>query len=260
MTVATPVSDVSTALLSAAGWIEPPRVAPPTVAWLELRDTASAIRLAVQILRGPYAVLGKGEMQARALEVLQSLESSTRRLCDLVATVQPPANDAGPPPPVAPVESRTTVVAPLAAVVTPAAGAVRPRPAAGPRSVDVTELLAKLEVVVGTRAAAPLVLSVAAPSQLSVALDGAELLRTLVLMVEDVAPTDGNADVRVFLDPTEELGDAIDVVFEVRARAGAAAPTASAALCAAIEGLGGRLVVRRTSTTSALALRLAHGG
>src|SRR5687767_7632470 len=92
MIVATPhcphasAVDVATALLCAE-WALPQPVAPPPAAWLELRDTASAIRLAVQILRGPYAVLGEGEMQARALEVLQSLESSTRRLCDLVATV-----------------------------------------------------------------------------------------------------------------------------------------------------------------------------
>lgn len=279
-------ADVSSALLAAADWTDtrPPAAAP--AAWLELRDTASAIRLAVQILRGPYAMLGDGEMQARAREVLMQLESSTRRLCDLVATVQPPANDAGPAParaasepPKEPVASPPTPAAPrargtaiprlrdatpssaaLSPVRTPGPKATAtPRPA-GPRTLDVSDLLARLELVVGTRAASPLVLTVAAAPPVALAIDGAELLRTLVLMVEDVAPQGGSADVRVFLDPTEDLGDAMDVVFEVRSTTTAAAPTASAALRTACEGLGGQLVVRRTSTASALALRLPSGG
>ncbi len=282
-------ADVSSALLAAADWTDtrPPAAAP--AAWLELRDTASAIRLAVQILRGPYAMLGDGEMQARAREVLMQLESSTRRLCDLVATVQPPANDAGPAPartasepakePASPVASTPTPPAPRARGTaiprlrdaTPSSAALSPvrtagpkatatpRPA-GPRTLDVNDLLARLELVVGTRAASPLVLTVAAAPPVALAIDGAELLRTLVLMVEDVAPQGGSADVRVFLDPTEDLGDAMDVVFEVRSTTTAAAPTASAALRTACEGLGGQLVVRRTSTASALALRLPSGG
>jgi hypothetical protein len=279
--------EVSTALLSAAAWIEPRTVAPPPAAWLELRDTASAIRLAVQILRGPYATIVEGEMQARALEVLQSLEQSTRRLCDLVATVQPPANDAGPPAHVASLapnvsaapavsvapavsapmpaaaiprlREATNAPAALAAVRAPTPAAVRPRATAAVRGVDVIDLLAKLEVVVGTRAAAALVLTIGAPTSLAMAVDGPELLRTLVLMVEDVASSD-SVDLRVFLDPTEDLGEAMDVVFEVRARASRAAPSPSPALRAASDGLGGRLSMRRTSTTGALALRLPHAG
>jgi hypothetical protein len=267
---------VSSAFLTAADWTDtrPPAAAP--AAWLELRDTASAIRLAVQILRGPYAMLGDGEMQARAREVLMQLESSTRQLCDLLATVQPPANDAGPArvastedtaaPPVStpPTRGRAAPIPRLrdaapasAAVLSPvrAPAAVKPT-VAGPRTLDVNDLLARLEVVVGTRAVSPLVLTVSAAPKVALAIDGAELLRTLVLMIEDVAPQGGSADVRVFLDPTEDLGDAMDVVFEVRSSATASAPTASPALRSASEGLGGRLEVRRTSTASALALRL----
>lgn len=280
MFVATPVADVST-LLAAAAWIEPRSPQATPAAWLELRDTASAIRLAVQILRGPYAMIGDGEMQARAREVLMSLEQSTRRLCDLVATVQPPANDAGPTaaPPVAAApdparpsdlaiattsrvlaSARTTneprpTTAPLAAVKPPSAARTR-APATAPRSLDVAELLARLEIVVATRAAAPLDLSVAAPPSIALAVDGAELLRTLVLMIEDVVPGDGPVEVRAFLDPAEDLGDALDVVFEVRATASRTPPTASAALRAAVDGLHGQLLVRRTNNAAALALRL----
>jgi hypothetical protein len=271
---------VSSALLTAADWTDTRPPAPAPAAWLELRDTASAIRLAVQILRGPYAMLGDGEMQARAREVLMQLESSTRQLCDLLATVQPPANDAGParaaastedtaaPPPSTPPSATRVRATPIprlrdaAPASAPALSAVRAPAAAkatatGSRTLDVNDLLARLELVVGTRAISPLVLTVAAAPKVALAIDGAELLRTLVLMIEDVAPQGGSADVRVFLDPTEDLGDAMDVVFEVRSSTTSGAPTASPALRSATEGLGGRLVVRRTSTASALALRLS---
>jgi hypothetical protein len=269
---------VSSALLTAADWTDTRPPAPAPAAWLELRDTASAIRLAVQILRGPYAMLGDGEMQARAREVLMQLESSTRQLCDLLATVQPPANDAGParaaastedtaaPPRSTPPSATRGRAHPIPrlrdAAPASALAAVRPPAAAkatatGPRTLDVNDLLARLELVVGTRAISPLVLTVAAAPKVALAIDGAELLRTLVLMIEDVAPQGGSADVRVFLDPTEDLGDAMDVVFEVRSSTTSGAPTASPALRSATEGLGGRLVVRRTSTASALALRLS---
>ncbi|HET6584236.1 MAG TPA: hypothetical protein VFG69_12325 [Nannocystaceae bacterium] len=281
--MATAVPDVST-LLAAAAWTEPRSPQATPAAWLELRDTASAIRLAVQILRGPYAMIGDGEMQARAREVLLSLEQSTRRLCDLVATVQPPANDAGPaasapvvvaperPQPSAPsllasARARSTAAPSTPEPRTPSAtlSAVRPaaparsRAATGPRTLDVAELLARLELVVATRAVAPLDLTVAAPPSIALAVDGAELLRTLVLMIEDVAPADGPVDVRAFLDPTEDLGDALDVVFEVRASASTTPPVASAALRAAVDGLRGQLHVRRTHNGAALVMRLPSG-
>jgi len=273
-----PAAADSTALLS--DWTEP-RPAPAPATWLELRDTASAIRLAVQMLRGPFAVLGDTEVHGRVRAVLDTLELSTRRLCEIVSTVQPPAND--PPPAIRPVAAAepppaavqrlretSTSAAALAAVPvrsSPASpgAAARPRGPGRekqgtpqPRTIDVGALLAQLEVIVATRTTCPVVLGISSAPALAVAVDGAELLRALLLMVEDVAPAGGSVDVRTWLDPAEDLGDAMDVVFEVRtATTSAAAPTASAALRAAADAMSGRLAGRRTGTSTAFVLRLS---
>jgi hypothetical protein len=244
-----------------------------------LREPVGAVRLAVQILAGP---LSRGIDQldevtrARVSSVLQTLEQSTRQVCDILATVPvidthaPAANGPAPSMP-APRRKAESATAPPAAR----------QPGPGPRAVDVDELLRRLEIVTVTRASVPVLLAVDAHAGLQAADAGPDLLATIVGLVERAARDSAQArphgrpwtvEVRAFVDPAEILGDEMHVVIEVRhdgtplsrsvvawLEGGAAAPEGEAPLAAAkalAEAAGGRVEALSAGTKTAIRLRL----
>jgi hypothetical protein len=193
---------------------------------VRLREPMGAVRLAVQILAGP---LSRGLDQldevtrARVKSVLQTLEQSTREVCEMLAAtpvidVRAPAAN-GPSPAVTPI----AVSAPSPRSAPPAANAMHR--AAGPRAVDIDELLRRLEIVTVTRSSLPVLLAVDAHAGLQAADAGRELLPAIVGLVERATRNSAEArpgarpwtvEVRAFIDPAEILGDEMHVVLEVR--------------------------------------------
>lgn len=203
-------------------------------AWLDLRDTAGAVRLAVQILDGPlHPGAEPPPPRERIDEVIATLEQATRRLCGLIDELQPAANDPMPEAESAP--ARTQVLAPAREAIAPAKAAPAQLERRSPRKPNrptiepgygaaLDPILRALELHVRAPERA-IPLDVTAVVGLRVLGDGDELLRVLVGLVEDAAaPTGATVRLRVWLDPVEDLGDAMDVVFEVRTDGAAAVP------------------------------------
>ncbi len=241
-----------------------------------LREPMGTVRLAVQILAGPLqrALEQVDDVtRARVQSVLQTLEESTKQVCDVLATVPvvgvpaPAANGPAPKP-------RMTVEKPMRA-------ANGPSVASGPKAVDVDELLHRLEIVTVTRTAVPMLLMVDAHAGLQAVDAGRELLPTVVGLVERAARDSAEArpharpctvEVRAFVDPAEILGDEMHVVIEVRHDGTPLSPTVSAwlegranapehepALVAAkalAEAAGGRLEALASGTKTAIRVRL----
>ena len=239
-----------------------------------LREPMGAVRLAVQILAGP---LQRGLEQldevtrARVQSVLQTLEQSTKQVCEILATapvVQVQAPTANGPAPRMSVEKATRA-------------ANGPAVASGPRAVDVDELLRRLEIVTVTRSSVPMLLMVDAHPGLHAADAGRELLPTVVGLVERAARDSAHArpharpctvEVRAFVDPAEILGDEMHVVLEVRHDGTALSPAVRAwlesggptphdepALVAAktlADAAGGRLEALGSGTKTAIRVRL----
>lgn len=192
-------------------------------AWLELRDAASAVRLAVQMLNGPLAPWNEPD-EVRVREVMGALDQATKKLCTLVTTLQPSANDRPPTiaaPPSAPIVEPPIAAAPPEPIARP--NRARPRAPKRPDAPPATELdalLHQLELTVLTRSDPPVLLSVQAAAGLVAAIDPATLLQLLVRLVEDAAALgpapDTTVALRAWLDPAEELGDAMELVIEVR--------------------------------------------
>ncbi|MBX7084167.1 MAG: hypothetical protein K1X88_33480 [Nannocystaceae bacterium] len=177
--------------------------------WLSLRDTAAAAQLAVQLLAGPLSPTSEPPPDPTQLrEVLAALDRETRRICALVAKLQPAAND--PPPAVAPAARPARVAAPTRRA------ASKPAPAGG---IAVDELLRALELeLLGRGELAPR-LSIVATPRLHATTGGPALVAALAGLVLDAAalgPADATVQLRVFTDLAEDLGDALHVVFEVR--------------------------------------------
>jgi hypothetical protein len=194
----------------------PPIDIPGPAPWLELRDAASAVRLAVQMLAGPLAPWNDPAPDPERLrEIVGALDQATRKLCSLVTTLQPSANDR-------PTTVRTPEPppAPVAAPTTRAARPRAPKREASPPSSDLDALLHQLELTVLTRSDPPVLLSMQSAPGLVAAIDPSTLLQLLVRLVEDAAALgpapDTTVTLRAWLDPVEELGDAMEVVLEVR--------------------------------------------
>ena len=201
---------------------------PGPAAWLELRDAASAVRLAVQMLNGPLAPWNEPD-ETRVREVMGALDQATKKLCTLVTTLQPSANDrplAIVSPRVEPsVSSPPTVEPPIAAAPEPIAKANRARARApkrpdAPPATELEALLHQLELTVLTRSDPPVLLSVQAKPGIVAAIDPSSLLQLLLRLVEDAAALgpapDTTVTLRAWLDPIEELGDEMEIVVEVR--------------------------------------------
>ena len=247
-----------------------------------IREPMGAVRLAVQILAGPMArALEQLDevTRARVQSVLQTLEQSTKQVCDVLAAY--PVNDAQ-----APAANGPVIAAPPAKVAAPRARAPMvaangPMRAAGPRTVDVDDLLRKLEIVTVTRSALPVMLSVDAHAGLQAVDAGRELLPTIVGLVERATRDSAEArpharpwtvEVRAFVDPAEILGDEMHVVIEVRhdgtairreviawLEGNGAAPVDEPALVAAkavAEAAGGRVEVLGAGPKTAVRVRL----
>jgi hypothetical protein len=225
-----------------------------------LREPMGAVRLAVQILAGP---LQRGLEQldevtrARVQSVLQTLEQSTKQVCEILAT------------------------APVGQVQAPAANGPAPR-----MSVEKTTRAANgpataSEIVTVTRSSVPMLLMVDAHPGLQAADAGRELLPTVVGLVERAARDSAHArpharpctvEVRAFVDPAEILGDEMHVVLEVRHDGTALSPSVRAwlesggplphdepALVAAktlADAAGGRLEALGSGTKTAIRVRL----
>ncbi|MBC8074281.1 MAG: hypothetical protein IAG13_38535, partial [Deltaproteobacteria bacterium] len=92
--------------------------------WLELRDAASAMRLAVQMLNGPLAPWSVPAPDAtRMREIIGALDQATRKVCSLMTTLQPSANDRPLMPVAARAQAQPDVVA-LPVVAQPGIAAV----------------------------------------------------------------------------------------------------------------------------------------
>jgi hypothetical protein len=232
-----------------------------------IREPMGAVRLAVQILAGPMArALDQLDevTRARVQSVLQTLEPSTKQVCDVLAGF--PVTDAQAPAANGP--------------LLPTSGTASPKPAA-PRNVDVDDLLRKLEIVTVTRSALPVMLSVDAHAGLQAVDAGRELLPTIVALVERATRDSAEArpharpwtvEVRAFVDPAEILGDEMHVVIEVRhdgtavrreviawLEGSGVEPSAEPALVAAkavAEAAGGRIEVLGAGTKTAVRVRL----
>lgn len=228
-----------------------PAAAADPGAWVELRDAASAVRLAVQLLNGPLAPWSAPPPdETRMREVIGALDQATRRMCKLVTQLQPSANDRPAPMRVVePAPSPAAAAAPAPVAAAPVAPPpARPRARAEkraepPASTEVDAMLHQLEITVVTRSDPPALLSVHVAPGLHVAFDRTVLLHTLARLVDDAAALgpapDTTVSLHAYLDPTEELGDGMDVVFEVRPdpRAPAAARAWSQAAPAPPAGL-----------------------
>jgi hypothetical protein len=183
---------------------------PGPAPWLELRDAASAVRLAVQMLAGPLAPWNDPAPDPERLrEIVGALDQATRKLCSLVTTLQPSANDR---------PSTSRIPEPAPTPRTPRSRA--PKRGASPPSTDLDALLHQLELTVLTRADPPVLLSMQSAPGLVAAIDPSTLLQLLVRLVEDAAALgpapDTTVTLRAWLDPVEELGDAMEVVLELR--------------------------------------------
>ncbi|HWB73382.1 MAG TPA: hypothetical protein VG755_00475 [Nannocystaceae bacterium] len=199
---------------------------PGPAAWLDLRDAASAVRLAVQMLNGPLAPWNEPD-ESRVREVMGALDQATKKLCQLVTTLQPSANDRPlaivprvDPIEIAPVEPPPE---PIASTTEPKPSRVRarvPKRPDAPPATDVDALLHQLELTVLTRSDPPVLLSVQAKPGLVAAIDPSTLLQLLLRLVEDAAALgpapDTTVTLRAWLDPIEELGDEMEIVVEVR--------------------------------------------
>ncbi|MEM6295488.1 MAG: ATP-binding protein [Myxococcota bacterium] len=166
-----------------------------------LRDPAGAVRLAVQMLAGPLRAAmesAPAEDVARVTAVLEALETSSAQLTELLSPGAPPA--AAFTPRVVPDGG---VVPDVAALVARAADTATARSPQG----------ATVEVFVedGVR---PRV----SERDLSAALAGLleNAMEAVVRRRPDAAPW--SVELRVYLDPVEDLGDAMHVVFDVRDR------------------------------------------
>jgi signal transduction histidine kinase len=176
-----------------------------------LRDPVGAVRLAVQILTGPLrSVLGTlpEEDGMRVQSVLASLDDAAGELCRLVS------DPAG----------RTAALPPM-----PAPGPLAPTPAEATKTAKVCALddvLRRLEVMTVTRSSASALLAIDAEPGLAAALPGPVLLGVLTHLVENgvaASTRTGRSepptiDIRAWTEPAEVLGDAQNVVVEVRDR------------------------------------------
>ncbi|MFO0636068.1 MAG: hypothetical protein U0168_24785 [Nannocystaceae bacterium] len=176
--------------------------------WLALRDTAAAAQLAVQLLAGPLSPTAEPPPDpAQLREVLTALDRETRRICALVAKLQPAANDR--PPGVA-------AARPARVAAPPRRPTAKPEPSGG---VAVDELLRAVELELLTRGELAPRLSIVATPRLHTTAGGPALVAALAGLVLDAAalgPADATVQLRVFTDLAEDLGDAMHVVFEVR--------------------------------------------
>jgi hypothetical protein len=249
-----------------------------------IREPMGAVRLAVQILAGPMArALDQLDevTRARVQSVLQTLEQSTKQVCDVLAGF--PVTDAQAPAANGPLLPKSGTASPKPAAPRASAwvAANGPMRAAGPRNVDVDDLLRKLEIVTVTRSALPVMLSVDAHAGLQAVDAGRELLPTIVALVERATRDSAEArpharpwtvEVRAFVDPAEILGDEMHVVIEVRhdgtavrreviawLEGSGVEPSAEPALVAAkavAEAAGGRIEVLGAGTKTAVRVRL----
>lgn len=246
-----------------------------------LRDPAGAIRLAVQILAGPMRpLLDRLEPAPRAqvADVLNALEASAQELCRALETAGA-ANEH----PLSPPEPADV----------PACAAVPAPPVAAPPVVapvtDVEALLRRLEVLTVTRSALPALLAVDVAAGLRLRNAGPDLLGVLCGLVENGIEASARAkpngapwtvDVRAFVDPVEDFGDALDLVFEIRDRGDGipatiiewasesepslapdpdSGPGTTLNLARRIvEDAGGRLEFIRTSRRTSVRLRFPH--
>ncbi len=201
-------------------------------AWLDLRDTAGAVRLAVQLLEGPLnPCTDPAPSAGRVADVITTLERATRRLCNLIDELQPAANDPGPGRDPAPTGAglRSPVRVPVATPTQPTVGARRtgraqPRPAPT-TGTALDPILRALELHVRSPEHGAIALDVVASAGMRLHADGDELLRVLIGLVQDASPTPASVVyLRAWLDPVEELGEAMDVVLEIRGGHGASGP------------------------------------
>ncbi len=228
-----------------------------------LRDPAGAVRLAVQLLAGPLRSAirdAQAQEAARVTEVLAALETATAELTRLLSPLGPLS--AAPPANVIPLPR--AALGPEALVAAVRQG-VRQR----------CQLPATLETTVepGARPAA-------ATQDLQVALVGLveNAMESMARRRPQGAPW--TVELRVSLEPAEELGDEMHVVFDVRDRgdglpagvrrwledptgaiveASPSGPGMSLQLARRVaEGCGGVLVASRVGGGTRMQLRVPH--
>lgn len=196
---------------------------------VSLRSPAGAVRMAVQMLSGPFRhLLARLDTRDRlTMEgVLESLEVSTRQLCDVASTsLTTPFQTAGPRVNAQPLVPRVPEPKPTAKKSPPK---IAPKPPPAPTKkgpLDVAEILERLEVMTVTRSPLPALLAVDAPRGLQLNVASAELLQALGYLVDNAleasarsipGPGPWTVAVRAYADPTEILGDELDIVIEVR--------------------------------------------
>lgn len=253
-----------------------------------LRDPAGAIRLAVQILAGPLRPLMQRlepGPRGQVSDVLTALEASAQELCRALETAgaaneQPLGGETSQP------------AAPSCAAVPDAPPAAQPpaaQPAPKEASADVAALLRRLEVLTVTRSALPALLAVDAPQDVQLRNASPDLLGVLCGLVENAIEASARAkpngapwtvDVRAFVDPAEDFGEALDLVFEIRDR-GDGLPDELVRWCSdpepslapdpdggpgttlnlarrIVEDASGRLEFIRTSRRTAVRMRFPH--
>ena len=209
----------------------------------DLRNPVGAVRLAVQMLRsrlGPLLTAEDGRCPAGVTGILDALEASTQQLCHLV----------GPRPKAA--------TPPAAVSETPAPASSKPAPTA-----DIDDLLRRLEILTVTRSSIPALLAIDAEPGLTAAVAGPELLRALSNLVENALEASDKAaprathtiDIAVRTEPADVLGDATNIVFEVRDRGVGLPASVQRWLKATLDSTGGCPSAKDDSGTHGLGLR-----